>query len=106
MAVTFFDYHGERYRRITYSQERRFCVGLDLGQTNDPTAIAVIEHHRTPLDDFTVDRDDQVVTQRVQEFFDVRHLERLRLGTTYPDIAAYVAEMMCRSPLRECDAEL
>jgi hypothetical protein len=106
MAVTFFDYHGERYRRITYSQERRFCVGLDLGQANDPTAIAVVEHHRTPLDDFTVDRDRKVIKQRVAEFFDVRHLERLPLGTTYPDICGYVAEMMGRNPLREFGAQL
>ena len=106
MAVTFFDYKGERYRRITYAQERRFCVGLDLGQASDPTAIAVVEHHRTPLDDFAVDRDCKVITQRVDEFFDVRHLERLRLGTTYTDIAAHVAEIMGRPPLRECGAEL
>jgi hypothetical protein len=106
MAVTFFDYHGESYRRITYAQERRFCVGLDLGQSTDPTAIAVVEYHRTPLNDFAVDRDRKVITQRVEEFFDVRHLERLPLSTTYPDISAYVAGVMGRNPLRESGAQL
>jgi hypothetical protein len=101
MAVTFFDYKGERYRRVTYAQERRFCVGLDLGQANDPTAIAIVEHHRTPLNDFAVDHDRKVTTQRVEEFFDMRHLERLPLGTTYPDISGYVAGVMARNPLRE-----
>jgi hypothetical protein len=106
MGVADFNYHGERWRRITHAPKRRFCVGLDLGQASDPTAIAIVEHHRTPLDEFAVDRDRKVITQRVEEFLDVRHLERLRLNTSYTDIAGYVFELMRRSPLRECGAEL
>src|ERR1022692_3885421 len=50
-----------------------FYVGLDLGQKRDHAAIAVVE--RT-------------------EFFLVRHLERIPLGTPYPDVAARVREVV------------
>ena len=40
------------------------CIGADIGKVSDPTALAVIE---------TTDDQDNV-----------RHLERLPLGTPYP----------------------
>lgn len=52
-----------------------FIAGLDLGQSADYTALAVCE--RVSLDPSTLD---------------VRHLERFRLGTPYPDIVAGVTE--------------
>ena len=36
----------------------------------------------------------------------MRHLERLPLGTTYPDICGYVAGLLGRNPLRESGAQL
>jgi hypothetical protein len=107
MAVTeSFHYKGQLWQRVTYLPERKFCVGLDLGQASDPSAIAVVEHHRTPLAEYAPNYETRVTTQLTKEFFDVRHLERLPLGISYLDICAYVAKVMARRPLREFDARL
>ncbi len=56
----------------------RFFVGVDLGQAQDPTAIAILERRtEAPLSEFHC-----------------RHLERLRLGTSYPAIADHVRELL------------
>lgn len=83
------------------------AIGLDLGQRRDPTAIAVAE------------REDRVIAPafrevvaiagqhtmleerpaRTEDHFVIRHLERLPLGTAYPEVAARVAEICTK--LRE-----
>jgi hypothetical protein len=62
----------------------RFHVGLDLGQANDYTAIAVVEEAGNALH--------------------VRHLERFR-HTLYPDVADRV-EVLMDSPQLKGKAEL
>lgn len=69
-----------------------FSVGLDLGQSRDYTALAVVE---------------QVVNRRGASWYDaaawrleVRHLERIELGTPYPAIVERVAALMRTEPLR------
>src|SRR3974390_75777 len=106
MRIDDFHYKGAMWRKITHSAERKFSVGLDLGQSHDPTALAVVEYHRTPVDEFTVDNDRKTMRQIYKEHFDVVHLERLPLGTNYVDVAHYVAAIMDRSPLKESGAEL
>jgi hypothetical protein len=65
----------------------RYYTGLDLGQTNDPTAVAVLEKSK-------------VIDPKGKELshYDVRHLERFKLGTSYPDICTRVCTMF-DSPL-------
>lgn len=58
-------------------------VGLDVGQRFDPTAICVAEAARRPRDNGGSD-----------VHYLIRHLERLPLGTRYPDVAARVAEVV------------
>jgi Terminase RNaseH-like domain len=53
-------------------------MGVDIGQKRDPTAICVAESE---------DRQDGFVAE---EHFVVRHLERLPLGTPYPEVARRV----------------
>jgi hypothetical protein len=65
----------------------RFHVGLDLGQANDYTAVAVVE--------VVGERDDPL---------HVRHLERFR-HTLYPDVADRV-EVLMDSPELKGKAEL
>src|SRR5829696_8217304 len=62
-----------------------FYVGLDLGQSADYTALAVVENvgRRSP--------DHEVMSLHL------RHLERYPLRTPYPEIADKVAALM-RSP--------
>src|SRR3712207_6698248 len=66
-----------------------FCVGLDLGQSADFTALAVVE------DILTLDAS----VGRKQRSLHLRHLERYPLRTLYPDIAEGVAALMRRPEL-------
>jgi hypothetical protein len=60
----------------------RFYLGLDLGQAQDPTAIAVIEREAVPVTG--IGTPDQP-----RYTFMGRHLERVKLGTSYPAIVAH-----------------
>jgi len=80
----------------------RWILGLDIGQAVDPTAIAVIEHTRGVLDSNTpLERHTGTGTrpQVPAERLDVRHLERLALGTSYPAVVAHVKDLLARPPL-------
>jgi hypothetical protein len=85
----------------------RFIVTADLGQSIDPTAIAVLHHHVVPLDTWTEIRGANgfnILRQDRDECFDVRHLARLPLGTAYPTVVQHVADLIARPPLRRgCD---
>src|SRR5687768_15312856 len=60
-----------------------FCVGLDLGQAADYTALAILEHGK---------REDPA--GEGERFLHLRHLERYQLHTPYPEIADKVATIM------------
>ncbi len=57
-------------------------MGLDIGQKRDPTALAVVEAEQRPREDGGAEWHHLV-----------RFLERLPLGTPYPDVARRVAEI-------------
>lgn len=83
---------------------RKTCwvVGVDLGQSSDPTAVAVLEHVTGVMDEGS-DRDRHCgLTEHLQtpaERVDVRHLERLPLGLSYPVVVQHVRDMLARPPL-------
>lgn len=62
-------------------------IGIDVGQKRDPTAIAVaeLEYRRIP--------DPTTEFGRKESHYLVRYLERLPLGTPYPDIARRLGEI-------------
>jgi hypothetical protein len=60
-----------------------FCVGLDLGQSADYTALAVIQ-----------DGTREIPGGGTERFLHSRHLERYPLRTLYPDIAEGVVALM------------
>jgi hypothetical protein len=64
----------------------RYYVGLDLGQAADYTALAIVEQR-------TVDG---------RMFYDVRHLKRWPVCTSYPAIARDVCRMIENDPLKGC----
>lgn len=77
--------------------EHRFALAADLGQSQDYTAIAIIEQIKV----FHV-RSSGKEQQKGQRF-EVRHLQRLPLGLSYVDQASRVADLLARPPLaREC----
>jgi hypothetical protein len=63
--------------------DERYVIGVDLGQSHDPTAICVVRR----LDDGP------------KPIFQVGHLERLRLNTPYPTIVNHVLRQLSRPPL-------
>jgi len=65
-----------------------FFVGLDLGQSNDYTAVSILER----------------VGDHLQNGYQVRHLERVR-NVPYPQIVDKVASML-HSPALESGADL
>jgi hypothetical protein len=58
-------------------------LGVDIGQRVDPTAICVAESESRPIEG----------KDRPEAHHVVRHLERLALGTPYPEIVARIAEV-------------
>lgn len=80
----------------------KYFLGLDVGQAEDPSAMGLIELVRTPVPV------DKIMTE-------VQHLrliglERLALGTLYPDVVAKVKRNVEAEPLTtrqgECVTEL
>jgi hypothetical protein len=69
-----------------------FTVGLDLGQSQDFTAICVLE--RVPAR-------CAVPSERAEDWYEfhVRHLERPALGTRYPAIVERVRTLLDTPPL-------
>jgi len=68
-------------------------IGLDLGQKGDYTAIAIVEQWTEGLGGV----DPATFEPRTKTWLDVRHLERLPLGTPYPDVVERVCDVV-RSP--------
>lgn len=69
-----------------------FYVGLDLGQSQDYTALAVLERVGC--------RNGQ--GRRLPADYHCRHLQRWPLGTSYPDIIDDLDDMVGEKPLRGC----
>lgn len=81
----------ERGRKLFL--ESNFCLAADLGQSNDPTAICVIEHVKKT--EVTWKGNETPVGEN----FDVRYLQRLPLGLSYVDQVSEVARLLTRPPL-------
>ena len=81
---------GADLMRARASRPTRFFVGLDLGQSQDYTALAILEHAPSQPGATPRDRD---------QTFAVRHLERFPLGTSYPTIVTEVGLLVARPPL-------
>jgi hypothetical protein len=65
-------------------------VGVDLGQANDFTAITVVERIN---ECFEKAHDGKSPDVKVRHF-QLRHAQRLPLGTSYPDVAEFVMQMV------------
>ena len=69
-----------------------FFTGLDLGQSRDFSAVAVLERTRVPNPD--PDNEERTVSH-----YAVRHLERLRLGTSYTAVCDHLVRLFAKPPL-------
>lgn len=98
---------------ITEAIRLPVCVGVDVGQIHDPTAIAVAEVAQQKTGKFRtgeqyrkpayVDSQYQFhaavdAEEVMSSHYTIRHIRRLPLGTSYPAVALHIADMLC-SPL-------
>jgi hypothetical protein len=76
-----------------------YILGCDFGQANDFTALNVLEKHRE--DKTTVEQkgfEPPAYTTTTRTMFHLRHLQRLKLGTSYPDVVNIVGTMLKSLP--------
>jgi hypothetical protein len=76
----------------------RWILGVDLGQSNDYTAICGLHHTVTPLDTWTPWHGS--MKQARVERFDVMALARRPLGEPYPEQVRYVKALLEREPFK------
>ncbi|MGJ4996218.1 hypothetical protein ACQR0Z_17450 [Bradyrhizobium sp. HKCCYLS3077] len=84
------------WRSIRARPVDRWFVGVDLGQSTDPTAITVMNHRVVPLDDWERNEKTRTSRQKRAVYFDVRRLERLKLNMSYPAQIQHVADLLAR----------
>jgi hypothetical protein len=68
-----------------------YTVGVDLGQSEDPTAIAIVRTSPAPHAEDNEDPDP---------LFQVGYLERLPLNTPYPGVIGHVGRLLAHRNLR------
>ncbi len=74
--------------------EKKYTMGVDLGQSFDPTAICIVEKRTEGIaSSWRRKGQKRETTYRVVE------LERLPLNMSYPDQVSYVAGLLRREPL-------
>jgi hypothetical protein len=76
---------------------KRYSVGVDLGQANDPTAVAVLEKTVVPPETAMFSPVGDEPGNRLVEgdlVYDLIYLKRAKLGTAYDEIARRVAGMV------------
>ncbi|MFA5346930.1 MAG: hypothetical protein WC294_02240 [Methanoregula sp.] len=82
-------------------------VGLDLGQASDFTALSVLDiiptKYEKKIEDLhpfhRVPQDRKVIVEGLPLAYHIRHLERLPIGTSYPEVVVRVKEVMTRLPV-------
>jgi hypothetical protein len=78
-------------KKITGTQSR-YAIGIDLGQKHDYTAIAALE-----VIDIVYDRRDPISYDFERERrYRLRGVERVRLGTPYPEVVRRVRDLAAR----------
>src|SRR5215217_3290392 len=84
--------------RMPKYSPRRYSVGVDLGQANDFTAIAVLGKTIAPPETAMFSPVGESPSNRLVEgdiVYDLVYLKRPKLGTPYDTIAKRVADLVC-----------
>src|SRR5262245_51530740 len=79
-----------------------YVVGVDLGQSSDPTAVCVLEWQKGVLDgnsDWERHTCTGRLPQKPAQRLAVVHLERLPLGLAYPEVVQFIKDLLARLPL-------
>jgi hypothetical protein len=88
-------YDGRTLSTKVLRTQPRFYMGVDLGQAQDHSAIAVVERAEVlnPV------RDPLTWSFQFDSRFHVRHVERIELGAPYPEVVERVKQLSRRQPL-------
>ena len=100
---------GYQPPRMPKYSPKRYSVGVDLGQANDPTAIAVLEKTVAPPDTAMFSPVGEAPGDRLVEgsvVYDLVYLKRPKLGTPYDTIARRVTDLVCELEPRGAFGEL
>ena len=85
-------------------EERTFHVGIDVGMVSDPTTVAAIERIRMVPTQRAIarglSRQAREAIAEHPERLNLRHLDRLPLGTLYPRQVEILAGLMAHESLR------
>jgi hypothetical protein len=95
----------QRRRELGHIYPRIYTVGVDLGQSHDPTAIVVVETETTTrVERIEWSGERRCTPERVEHR--VRYAQRLPLQMPYPDQVAYVRGVMMAPELPRKQTEL
>jgi hypothetical protein len=86
------------YKKYPVTPRDDWYVGLDVGQSVDPSALAAVNHVVSPGEWIANDKARTWKQTKIERFL-VRHLERLPLQMPYPDQEAHVRNLLARPPL-------
>jgi hypothetical protein len=89
----------------------RVSVGVDLGQSKDPTSIAVVEQIKPVIADHLLDamRPDRLAAMRREmpkPEYNLRLLEQAPLGESYPAQAQRLNRILARQQIAEHDPQV
>lgn len=105
---------------VTVVELNPVTVGIDVGQIKDPTTIAVCEVSQVDTGKIrytgnpTLGRHDPKgnwipptgAEHVLRSEYTVRHIKRLPLGTSYPDVAIHITGMLCSSLFAKRDVRV
>lgn len=84
--------------------DHQFFIGLDLGQAQDYTALAILERIEAPPPEppsvVYVNAPPKPKQPQPEPSFECRHLERLPLNTRYPAIIEHVRDLIDKPELK------
>src|SRR5262249_31783872 len=89
-------------RPVFLHRSTSYVVGVDLGQSSDPTAVCVLEWQKGVLDgnsEYERHTATGRLPQKPGQCLAVVHLERLPLGLAYPDVVQLIKNLLARPPL-------
>ncbi len=69
-------------------------IGVAIGQKRDPSAICVAEQRIRWTRDVAEQESRKEAERKTEAHFLIRHLERLPIGTSYPEVARRVGEVV------------
>lgn len=93
--------------RPTIDRLRTVHIGVDVGQKHDPSAVVVVHvlerpsgrKRLVPGRRGALGYEPPAEVDILETVYEVRHMERLPLGTDYPAAASRVAEIVCSKML-------